>query len=109
MDSILAQLSQTVPQAKSLEELARPLLEMLGDATGLESTYFTTIDLQTNVQHVKFARNMGDMTIPEGLDVPWGDTLCKRALDEGRMYTGDVSTCWSDSDAAPPPGHPDPR
>lgn len=100
MDTFLTQLSQTVPQAKSLEELTRPLLDMLGDATGLESTYLTTIDLDAGVQHVQYARNIGGMTIPEGLDVPWDDTLCKRALDEGRMYTGDVADCWGDSDAA---------
>lgn len=100
MESFFSQLSQSLPQAKSLEELTRPLLEMLGAATGLESTYLTTIDLEANMQHVQFARNAGDMQIPEGLDVPWDDTLCKRALDEGRMYTGDVGNCWGDSDAA---------
>lgn len=100
MESYFSQLSESVPQAKSLEELTRPLLEMLGAATGLESTYLTTIDLEADVQHVHFARNVGEMHVPEGLDVPWGDTLCKRALDEGRMYTGDVQSCWGDSDAA---------
>jgi diguanylate cyclase len=70
---------------------------MLGTATGLESTYLTTIDLEAGMQHVQFARNAGEMQIPEGLDVPWSDTLCKRALDEGRMYTGDVENCWGDS------------
>jgi len=32
--------------------------------------------------------------------VPWADTLCKRAMEEGRTYTGDVASCWGDSDAA---------
>ena len=40
------------------------------------------------------------MQIPEGLEVPWGDTLCKRALEEGRAFTDDVASCWGDSDAA---------
>ena len=100
MESLFSQLSQSIPQAKSLEELTRPLLDMLGDATGLESTYLTTIDLEAGMQHVQFARNAGEMQIPEGLDVPWGDTLCKRALDEGRTYTADVENCWGDSAAA---------
>ncbi|GAB3252492.1 sensor domain-containing diguanylate cyclase [Chitinimonas naiadis] len=100
MDPILAQLSSAVPAAHSLEQLTRPLLEMLGRITGLESTYLTVIDLEHDVQHVRYARNTGSMTIPEGLSVPWGDTLCKRALDEGRMFTDDVASCWGDSDAA---------
>jgi hypothetical protein len=36
----------------------------------------------------------------QGLSVPWSDTLCKRAIDEGRMSTSDVASCWGDSDAA---------
>lgn len=100
MDQLLSFLSTTVPQAKTLEQLTRPLLTLLGQMTGMESTYLTTIDLEQGVQRVEFARNDGDMEIPEGLQVPWEDTLCKRALDEGRAYTDDVSECWGDSDAA---------
>lgn len=100
MDPILNRLSESYAAARSTEELTRPLLEMLSEVTGLESTYLTSIDLERNVQHVRFARNAGDMTIPEGLAVPWEDTLCRRALDEGRMFTDHVSACWGDSEAA---------
>ena len=100
MDRILSELSTTLPNAKSVEELARPLLDMLGAITGLESTYLTSIDLQAGIQHVRYARNEGGMQIPEGMDVPWADTLCKRALDEGRTSTSDVASCWPDSEAA---------
>ncbi|WP_428852294.1 sensor domain-containing diguanylate cyclase [Imbroritus primus] len=100
MDPLLNRLSESYAAARSTEELTRPLLEMLSEVTGLESTYLTSIDLDRNVQHVRFARNTGDMTIPEGLTVPWEDTLCKRALDEERMFTDHVAACWGDSDAA---------
>jgi diguanylate cyclase len=100
VDPILAQLSISLPAARSLEELTRPLLEMLSKVTGLESTYLTSIDLDAGEQQVRFARNTGAMQIPEGLSVPWSDTLCKRALDEGRMSSSDVADRWGDSDAA---------
>ncbi|MEC5386647.1 sensor domain-containing diguanylate cyclase [Uliginosibacterium sp. H3] len=100
MDALLSQLVTAVPRAGSTEELTRPLLELLGTVAGMESTYLTTIDLQASVQHVLYARNVGEMQIPEGLDVPWDDTLCKRSLDEGRTYTPDVADCWGDSAAA---------
>lgn len=100
MDPILAGLSNSLPQARSIEQLTRPLLDMLGSVTGLESTYLTSIDLKADVQHVRFARNAGELQIPEGLSVPWSNTLCKRALDEGRMCTSDVSRSWPDSEAA---------
>jgi diguanylate cyclase len=80
--------------------VTRPLLGLLESVTGLESTYLTTIDLDRNVQRIVFSRNTQALDIPEGLEVPWGDTLCKRALDEGRPYVDDVAGCWGDSDAA---------
>ena len=100
MESFFAQLSDSVTEARTLEELTRPLLELLETVTGLESTYLTTIDLTEGLQHVVYARNSHDLQIPEGLTVPWGDTLCKRALDEGRLYTDNVSGIWGDSGAA---------
>lgn len=100
MDRTFSLLAKTVHQAEDLEQLARPLLEMLGSVTGMESTYLTTIDVANGVQHVEFALNASQLQIPEGLDVPWSDTLCKRALDEGRMHTDNVAECWADSEAA---------
>jgi diguanylate cyclase len=100
MDTLIDQLSQSVTTARNVEGLTRPLLEMLEAVMGLESTYLTTIDLEAGVQHVLYARNTQQMQIPEGLTAPWSDTLCKRALDEGRMFTNDVAGCWGDSEAA---------
>ncbi|KJZ35668.1 MULTISPECIES: sensor domain-containing diguanylate cyclase [Pseudomonas] len=100
MDQILSLLSDTIPKAQTLEQLTRPLLTLLSKITGMESTYLTTIDTDEGVQRVEFARNVGDMVIPEGLVVPWADTLCKRALDENRMYSDNVAECWGDSEAA---------
>jgi diguanylate cyclase len=100
MDQILSLLSETVPNARTLEELTRPLLALLSQVTGMESTYLTTINTDEGVQRIVFSRNAGSMEIPEGLVVPWADTLCKRALDENRLYTDNVAECWGDSEAA---------
>ncbi|MGY0522777.1 diguanylate cyclase, partial [Pseudomonas aeruginosa] len=100
MDQILSLLSETIPQARSLEQLARPLLSLLSQITGMESTYLTTINTDEGIQRVEFSRNTGEMVIPEGLVVPWADTLCKRALEENRMFSDNVAECWGDSDAA---------
>ncbi|MDR3427480.1 sensor domain-containing diguanylate cyclase [Silvimonas sp.] len=100
MNPLLLQLSESVNEAETLEDLTRQLLEMLVAITGLESAYLTTIDLSQGLQHIQFSRNTGHLVIPEGLSVPWEDTLCKRSLDEGRQFTDNVSDCWGDSDAA---------
>lgn len=97
---LIATLSDSISGATSLEELVRPLLVLLETVTGLESTYMTAIDEDAGLQHILYARNSRSLQIPEGLSVPWNDTLCKRAMEEGRMYTDDVADCWGDSDAA---------
>ncbi|HEY1077616.1 MAG TPA: sensor domain-containing diguanylate cyclase [Fontimonas sp.] len=100
MDPSLERFVDAQSAADSLENLTRPMLELLEEVTGLESTYLTTIDAGAGVQRILFSRNSRALNIPEGLSVPWGDTLCKRALEEGRAYTDDVAACWGDSDAA---------
>jgi diguanylate cyclase len=97
---LLSRISETVGEARSLEALVRPFLEMLGEITGLESTYLTTIDIEAGLQKILFSRNTKTMQIPENLTVDWNDTLCKRALDEHQPYTDDVGACWGDSEAA---------
>jgi diguanylate cyclase len=100
MDDPLLRLASAPATADSLESLTRPMLELLEEVTGLESTYLTTIDEVAGIQRILFSRNSQALNIPEGLTVPWGDTLCKRALEEGRAYTDDVASCWGDSEAA---------
>ena len=95
-----ARIADAVTVARTLEELVRPLLEVLEALTGMESTYLTSIDADAGVQHVLFARNTQTLLVPEQLTVPWSDTLCQRALDEGCTYTDDVPSRWGDSIAA---------
>ncbi len=100
MENFTEKLALAVAESDDLESLVRPLLELLEAVTGLESTYLTSIHLEKSVQSILFARNSKELTLPEGLNVPWEDTLCKRALEENRLLTDDVSGCWGDSDAA---------
>ncbi|WP_275591478.1 GGDEF domain-containing protein [Flagellatimonas centrodinii] len=100
MDALLNQLAQSVSGAEDLETLTRPLLELLETVTGMESTYLTSIEPTRTLQHILYARNTGDMTIPEGLSVPWEDTLCRRSLEEDIPFVNDVATRWGDSEAA---------
>ena len=97
---IVTRLADAVSQADSLESLVRPLLDLLESFTGLASTYLTRVDLQAGMQQILYARNGGSLQIPEGLAVPWEDTLCKRALEQGRAYSDDVPAIWPDVEAA---------
>ena len=99
-DHLFAQLTDTVSSAKTVEELTRPLLSLLELVTELEATYLTRIELEHGIQRILFSCNTKTLNIPEGLAVPWEGTLCKRALDEGRLYSDDVPGCWGDCEAA---------
>ncbi|MFO6420826.1 diguanylate cyclase domain-containing protein [Hylemonella sp. W303a] len=100
MDPILDRLATTVATAQSVEELTRPLLELLQAATGLESTYLTRVDLQQGVQNILYSKNTSRLHMPEGLAVPWDDTLCKRALESGTLFADDVDVRWAQAGAA---------
>lgn len=96
----LGDLADILSSADSTESLVRPLLALLHEATGMESVYLTSIDIRAGTQSVDFALNRGTMQIPEGITVPWKDTLCRRAIEEGREFTNDVPQRWGDSQAA---------
>lgn len=99
-EHLIERISTALGSEKTLEGFVRQLLEMLELVTDMESTYLTHIDNIEGLQHILYARNSRQMQIPEGMAVPWEDTLCKRALEEGRSFTNDVSSVWGDSEAA---------
>lgn len=96
----LGEVTRAVATAKTLEELTRPLLLLLQMTTGLDSTYLTHVDEAAGHQHVLYSLNARTMLIPEGLTVPWQDTLCRRALSEGVTSTPDALATWGDVEAA---------
>ena len=61
MDPFLDKLVAAVSDSEDLESLVRPLLVLLESVTGLESTYFTRIDFERNVQRIViFAQHTGN-------------------------------------------------
>jgi len=83
-----------------LEHLTRPLLKVLSEVTGMESTYLTVIHWEDSKQEILFSRNAGAIRVDEGLMVDWSDTLCRRALQDGRVVTPDVAQAWGTDHAA---------
>lgn len=86
--------------AGDVASVTRPLLGALQDLTSLESTYLTVIDWDQQVQRILVAQNTGRLDIAEGLEIPWEDTLCRRAMEDDRYATSDVQATWGDSEAA---------
>lgn len=100
--SLLNRLADVIPEAERLDSLVPTLLELLQSITGLESTYLTRVDTEQSTQTILFSNNIDSekFAIPQGLVVPWEDSLCKRALEESRTISLNVSQDWGDSSAA---------
>lgn len=99
-DKFVGLLSATLVDAENIEQLVRPLLVLLQRVTQLHSDYLTQVHHEAAEQEILYSLNSQTMQIPEGLSVPWGDTLCRRALEQGQAFTDDASQCWGDSEAA---------
>jgi diguanylate cyclase len=100
LDPVLKSLSATVASAVTLDGLTRPLLELLATVSGFESCYLGTVQLERGLQHILFSRNSGQLNIPEGADLPWQQTLCRRALAENCHFSDAVPIRWQDSGTA---------
>ncbi|MGK5680207.1 diguanylate cyclase [Actinoplanes sp. URMC 104] len=90
----LRQLAAAVAAGHDLQALTRPLLQLLQDITGLESTFLTLVDTSADELVIAYAHNTDDLVIPEGATSSWHESLCRRALDEGRATITDVPTAW---------------
>ena|GEM_PF-7065329 len=87
--------------AWDLPSLVRPLLDLLGEISGLEATYLTRVEWDDELQVIELARNVGEgFAVPEQAEVPWNDTLCQLALEHGTSWNADVPGTWDGSVAA---------
>ena len=97
MDSLLDDITRSSETAQTLEDLARGLLTTLGEDMGFESVYLVRIVEPDDTAIVVFARNTSPeiIEIPEGLALPWQDTLCSHALRAGVAFTHAADELWS--------------
>jgi diguanylate cyclase len=75
---------------RSLEQVARPLLELVHRITGMETSFLTSIDWEEQTQDVLFALNTEAVITPEGSQVPWAESMCRWAFLSGREATAAV-------------------
>ena len=96
-DPDLGRLAAAVAGSQDLQTLTRPLLQLLQEITGLESTYLTLIDPTAGEQVLAYTHNIGAIDLPEGATFDWQETLCRRSLEDGRSYVPDVGATWPDA------------
>jgi diguanylate cyclase (GGDEF)-like protein len=97
LQELLRQLGDAAhPSDEALDELLAVLTEM----TGLDSVYLTRIDLRQGIQQILAAANTGPLRIDPGVQVPWAQTLCRRALADNRRVVPDAAAAYPDADVA---------
>lgn len=64
------------------EKVASPLLKLMKQLTGLETTFITVIDWDKNQQLVVSANSAEQLAIPAGSLVDWGDSMCQLMLSK---------------------------
>ena len=87
-------LANAVRSGTDLEQMARPLLDAVLGITGLETSYLTVIHGE-DVEH-RFVRNAGELELPEGITVPWDQTLCSSMQSQRLTWTNDAQRTLAD-------------
>jgi len=81
-------LATALRSSDGLEGLTRPLLDAVLRLTGLETSFLTVLDEQERLEH-RFVRNAGAISLPEGLTVPWPQSLCSSMQAKQLTWTND--------------------
>jgi diguanylate cyclase len=96
----LAAVAGVVLRAADVEGLVRPLLAALQQITGLATARLTVVHGASRAQEVRYLSGAVVGGLVEGIDVPWDDALCKRALDAEQPFSADVRAAWPDAGAS---------
>lgn len=87
---LVERLAVAAMEATDLESLVRPILDDVLSLTGLETSYLTVYDAEEHALEHRYVRNAGHIQLPEGLLVPWAETLCARCQASDLRWTPDV-------------------
>ncbi len=96
LEGLLDQLAHTSgpPSTEVLQET----LAVLAELTSLDSVYVTKVDLGRDYQQILVAVNTGTPRIEPGTQIPWAETLCRRAIADGRQLVADAPASYPDAD-----------
>lgn len=95
---LLDVVAQATESDRPLSDLVAPLLDLLAELSGLETTFLTAIDPVTDEQELRqLHRSDGsDASALAGFRIPWEDTLCKVSLERGTPWMPDVPALLPD-------------
>ena len=93
MSDLVAHLDAEIPPADPtsvLEQVSRPLLRLVQHITGMETSFITAIDWDTQKQTVLFSLNSGQMQVPELSRVDWHQSMCRSMFLSGHSHSSAI-------------------
>ena len=94
-------LEEAAARGSDLETVARGVLAMLAELTGLNSTYLAETRLTADEQYIVFSCNRSDLFhIPEDVTLPWSEGVCRFVVEGGPNYTSDAQKQFPKSSVA---------
>lgn len=76
--------------ASALEAVSRPLLRLVQHISGMETSFITAIDWDTQQQDVLFSLNTGELHVAENSTTAWNDSMCRSMFLAGQAASSDV-------------------
>lgn len=83
-------LPSTGPPPSPLEQVARPLLLLAQDISGVESTFVTSIHWDVLRQSILVASNQSALEVEEGVALDWQDSMCRSLRSFGVVQSCSV-------------------
>src|SRR2546422_2829711 len=94
-------LEEAAARGSELETVARGVLAMLAELTGLSSTYLAETRLIADEQYIVFACNRSSLFhIPEDVTLPWSEGVCRFVVEGGPNYSSDAQKQFPSSSVA---------
>ncbi len=96
-----AAVTEILAAAEREQDLVRPLLEMMSQMTGLESTFLSRVDAGDRYEVLVSYNRGGSIQVDEGYSMPWAETICHDALVEARQAFDDVQVELPENSVGP--------
>lgn len=93
--------TEILSAAEREQDLVRPLLRVMSELTGLQSTFLSRVHDDERYDVVVSYNSSSEVSVAEGYSMPWTETICHDALTLGRMAFDDVQAELPDNRVGP--------
>lgn len=87
-------------ETAEFDKFAKPLLQLLKELTGLETTFLTLVDERLQQQWVITTQSSAALPVPAGMQVAWQDSMCNLLFSHQLTQSMDIPEHFSQSSGA---------